>query len=337
MKNKIPEHIIISRTDNIGDVVLSLPVAGVLKNKFPNCKITFMGNAYSRDIIESCEHVDQFLDFKELLNIQEIAAIKIIQQQKADAIIHVFPNKKLTHLAKEAKIPMRIATTNRLYHWGTCNKLVRLSRKSSPHHEAQLNIKLLAPFGIKESFKLTDIPNYYGITNIKPLPQEFSKLFAKDKFNLILHPKSKGSAREWGLNNFDALIKNLYPEKIKIFVTGTLEEGKEMQELFKNNAEIVDLTGRLTLSELISFIANADGMIAASTGPLHLAAALKIKTIGLYAPMRPIFPTRWAPLGKNASFIVHEKTCFECKKSNVCKCIQSITPLEVKRKLLSII
>jgi len=337
MKVKIPEHIIISRTDNIGDVVLSFPVAGILKSKFPNCKISFLGNSYSRDIIEACEHIDQFLDFKELLNNQEITAIKIIHQQKADAIIHVFPNKKLARLAKEAGIPMRIATTNRLYHWGTCNKLVRLSRKSSPFHEAQLNIKLLAPFGIKESFKLTDIPNYYGLTNIKPLPERFTKLIAKDKFNLILHPKSKGSAREWGLQNFDALIKNLYPEKIKIFVTGTLEEGKEMQKLFKNNPEIVDLTGQLNLSELISFIANADGMIAASTGPLHLAAALKIKTIGLYAPMRPIFPMRWAPLGKNASFIVHEKICFKCKKSKDCECIQSITPLEVKGRLMSII
>jgi len=50
--------------------------------------------------------------------------------------------------------------------------------------------------------------------------------------------------------------------------------------------------------EFVSFIAHADGMIAASTGPLHIAAAMNKIALGIYAPMRPIFPTRWAPLGK---------------------------------------
>ena len=46
-----------------------------------------------------------------------------------------------------ARIAERIGTTNRIYHWRYCNELVRLSRRNSVYHEAQLNLRLLAPLG----------------------------------------------------------------------------------------------------------------------------------------------------------------------------------------------
>lgn len=88
---------------------------------------------------------------------------------------------------------------------------------------------------------------------------------------------------------------------------------------------------------MISFIAQIDGVLAASTGPLHIAAALGKHAIGLYAPMRPIHPGRWAPLGKKATFLVKEKYCSKCRNSNRCECIESITAEEVKEQFLKII
>jgi heptosyltransferase-3 len=66
---------------------------------------------------------------------------------------------------------------------------------------------------------------------------------------------------------------------------------------------IVDMTGKMTLPQLISFISNADGLIASGTGPLHIAAMAGINTLGLFPSVRPIHPGRWAPLGKKAGFM----------------------------------
>lgn len=64
----------------------------------------------------------------------------------------------------------------------------------------------------------------------------------------------------------------------------------------------------MNLKQFISFIAAADGLIAASTGPLHIAAALGKVALGIYPPIKPMHPPgRWAPLGKNASYLVLEK------------------------------
>src|SRR5664280_1350728 len=238
---------------------------------------------------------------------------------EADVIIHVYPVKEIQKLAKAAKIPLRIGTSHRWYSWLYCNKLIHYSRKNSNLHEAQLNLKLLEPLGITREFTLSEIPNYYGLSKLTSSPLHHGTMAP---FKLILHPKSKGSAREWGLENYTKLIHLLPPEKYRISVTGTKEEGALMKEfLDQHSGRVQDMTGKLSLAELLTFINSSDGLIAASTGPLHIAAALGKRAIGIYAPMRPIFPERWAPLGKNATYLVLEKKCDDCRKTGDCKCI----------------
>ncbi|HTX88802.1 MAG TPA: glycosyltransferase family 9 protein [Bacteroidales bacterium] len=323
------KKIIVSRTDNLGDVVLTLPVAGLIKKYFPDVTLLFLGKSYTRPLLESCVHVDEFLDW-DLLSADREASEKIRNLQ-ADAVVHVFPVKEIARLARKAGIPLRIGTSHRWYHWLNCNKLVHYSRKNSALHEAQLNLKLLEPLGITQSLTLKEIPAYYGLkVQADRLPS------AGGAMHLILHPKSKGSAREWGLDHYAQLVRLLPAEKFKIYITGTREEGLMMKDLFAELGDRVsDMTGKFTLSELIRFIASCDALVAASTGPLHIAAALGKKTVGIYAPMRPIFPQRWAPLGENAGYLSLDKKCKKCRGKKECECIRSITPQEVASKLLT--
>ncbi len=328
------QRIIISRTDSIGDVVLTLPLAGILKKYMPKSYIFFLGSAYTKDVVDCSEHIDEFIDWTSLSHLPEKEAVKMIQTYKADIILHVFPCKKIAILAKKAKIEYRIGTTNRIYHWFNCNKLVRLSRKNSNLHESQLNTKLLQSLEIEKDFNLTQITSFYGLSEIKILPEAFNGLLDKEKFNLILHPKSKGSAREWGLNNFAKLIEILPKDKYKIFISGTSDEAALMQsEILDKNDKITDLCGKMSLAEFISFIAQADGLIAASTGPLHIAAALGKTALGIYPPIKPMHPGRWKPVGKNAAYFVKNQTCNDCKKTNDCHCMKSILPEEIKEYL----
>ena len=86
------QKIIISRTDSIGDVILTVPLAGILKQKFPNSIISFLGKTYTKSIIDCCEHIDEFLNWDE---IQKTGFLT-----EYDTIIHVFPNKVIAKLAK---------------------------------------------------------------------------------------------------------------------------------------------------------------------------------------------------------------------------------------------
>ena len=327
---------IISRSDSIGDVVLTLPVAGVLRSLFPHSRILFLGRSYTEQVVRACEFVDDFINWDELQKLSPDERVRELAAVGADTIIHVFPDPGIAKLAKQAGIPRRIGTTNRLYHWFYCNTLVRLSRKNSPYHEAQLNLKLLRPLGAKKLYTLPEIGGLYGLTKLSPLEPANAALFDREKFNLILHPKSRGHGREWGLDNFKRLAEILPKDRFKIFVTGTAEEGKLVKPLLEY-PHLTDMTGRLSLPQFISFIAGADGLVASGTGPLHLAAALGINSLGLFPPIRPIHPGRWRPIGKRANFFVKHKDCSDCRQSLDCTCIRDIRPDMLREYLLSVL
>jgi len=324
-----PKTILISRTDSIGDVVLTLPMVKVLKDHFQGSRIGFIASEYTRPVINACEYVDFFIDKKSFLEDNET------EGSRADTIIHVFPVKEIALRAKQLMIRRRIGTRNRLFHWYTCNKLVKLSRKNSPLHEAQLNLKLLKGVGIKAEYSKDEIPTLFGLTNLKPLNNHLRTFLKADRFNVIFHPKSQGSAREWGLENFATLASLLPKDRYNILVSGTEKERISLQPMFDLAGDsVTDITGMMNLDQFISFINEADGLVANSTGPLHIAAALGKKALGIYPPIRPMHPGRWAPLGSNSEIFMLNQDCSRCRNNPLsCTCIKAVTPIALADSL----
>lgn len=331
-----PKRIIISRTDAIGDVILTLPLAGLLKKKFSGCSIIFFGVNYTQPVIAACEHVDEFISYDDFRSLDKKEQASFLAALKADALVHVFPRSDIASAAKSAGIKKKIGTTNRLYHWWTCDTLIKLGRKNSDLHEAQLNTKLLKSFGIIAPSQRDELKNYFGLTKIKSLPEKFQNNLSAGKFNIILHPKSHVSAREWSLERYAELIQLLPSEKFNIIITGSEKEKPLLAEWIKSLPDsVLDCTGKMNLEEFISFINQSDGLVAASTGPLHIAAALKKNALGIFPPIRPMHPGRWAPIGEHVEALVMNKSCSDCrKKPKACHCMNEITSEEAARKIL---
>ena len=173
-------------------------------------------------------------------------------------------------------------------------------------HEAQLNTKLLAPLGITNAFSLAELATYAGFNPGTPLPERLKTYCPPGKKLLVLHPKSQGSAREWPLEQFMSLAHQVNENEYTVVFTGTEKEGLLFRNLIPSKPNVHDLTGQMTLPELISFIAASDFLVAASTGPLHLAGLTNIQAIGLFSLQRPIHAGRWKPLG-NKVIILEEK------------------------------
>ena len=328
------KNLIISRTDGIGDVVLTLPVAGLMKKLHPGVKIWFVGRSYTAQVISACEHIDNFINWDDLSGLALHEKIEYFTSLHADAIVHVFPNRELAKIAYHSRIKIRVGTSHRFNHWLYCNRLVHVGRKRSPLHEAQLNARLFRPLGVKGITSLEELASLMGLVKTVELDEAYSRLLDPARFNIILHPKSKGSAREWGLDNFSELIRLLPGDRYKIFISGSSEDGMALQSHIRSwGNNVTDITGMMPLAQFIAFINKADGLVAASTGPLHIAAALGKVAVGLYAPMRPIHPGRWAPLGPRAGYLVLDKQCRLCRHDSRCACIESINPMDVLLKL----
>jgi ADP-heptose:LPS heptosyltransferase len=306
-------------------------MAGYLKSIWPETEIFFVGKKYTQPIIALSKYVDRFLDREELISNPTLLA-----GLNADAVVFVYPDKELARVARKSGIPLRIGTSHRSFHWLYCNRLVNFSRSTSNLHESQLNFKLLKPLGLETEVGLDKISSYYGFRWPELDTEKFKGLIDPDKLNVIFHPKSKGSAREWPLVNYKQLAQQLPKDKFQVFITGSLDEGKrilaENPDFFLDNPSI-DLTGKFTLEEFVSFITAVDGIVACSTGPLHIAAALGKSVAGIYPPIRPMHPGRWKPIGEKVEVFSLDKNCNDCRKSTDCACINAISVNQLAKAL----
>jgi ADP-heptose:LPS heptosyltransferase len=92
----------------------------------------------------------------------------------------------------------------------------------------------------------------------------------------------------------------------------------------------------MDLSGFIAFIAASDVLVAASTGPLHIAAALGKAAIGIYPPIRPMDFGRWGPLGPEASSFSLVKSCTDCRdEPQQCICMQGIEAEDIAEEIVS--
>ncbi|NJL11925.1 MAG: glycosyltransferase family 9 protein [Microscillaceae bacterium] len=322
------KRILLSRTDNLGDVLLTLPLAGYLKAHWPEVELGFIGKAYTQGLVQACTHIGTFFDRESILH-----QPGLLTDFRADALVMVFPDEAVLRAAYQAQIPIRIATGHRWETWRYANRRVNFSRSRSKAHEAQLNFKLLKPLGLPTDVDLSQIPAWYGLQALAPLPSALARILQDARFKLVLHPKSKGSAREWGLENYYQLALGLPAQDFQIFVTGVAEEGEKVrQEKPELLAlpHVMDVSGQLSLPELLRFLSECDGLLACSTGPLHIASALGKHTLGLFMPRRPMHPGRWQPVGRKAAYLVKEKDCYRCKGQNWCACIEEIRVEEVR-------
>ncbi len=297
-------RVLVSRTDRIGDVVLSLPLCGLLRERL-DAHVTFLGAPYTRAVLEASDVVDEVMEWDEAAGADAQRAL--VESARADVVLHVFPRPSVAAAAWRAGVAQRVGTSHRLYHWLYCNRLESLGRKRSALHEAQLDVRLARGLLGDEAVALTPdaLAPYARLTPRVGVPAPVASLLGGDRFTLVLHPRSLGSAREWPLDRYRALVDALPPDRFRVLVTGRREEGDELRGwLATLPPHAHDVTGRLTLAELIAVLAAADGAIACSTGPLHVAAALGTPTLGLYPRTPPMHPGRWSPLGERAETLV---------------------------------
>lgn len=324
----IPSRIILSRPDAIGDAVVTLTTAGWIKHHAPATDITVIARRYAAPVWACSAHIDHLILLDELQEAGEGAAIERLRSLNADAIVHVFPHREVARWTKAAGIPRRIGTSHRWWHWITCNERVNFSRKRSLLHEAQLNIKLLEPFGIPVPATIDELVPHLGFRVPPPSP-EVGALLRPGVKHLVLHPLL-GSGVGWGLKNFSRLVRTLDPRRWQVIVTGTkTEAGRYRNALPLDLPHVTDAGGSLDLEAMIQLIGACDAFVSASTGPLHIAAACGIKTIGLFSMRRPIFPHRWAPIGRDVHVLVSDPACARCASGAACDCIMRIAPERV--------
>src|ERR1035437_769966 len=144
-----PKNLLIVRTDRIGDVVLSLPLAELVKKLYPDCRITFLLKNYTKSLAEGHPFIDNILILNEKNNkISLLNNIRQIKKNSYDVAIVVYPTFITSLIIFLSGIHKRIGTG---YRWYSIlfNSNVYEHRKNALRHELEYNVNLLKYFGIE--------------------------------------------------------------------------------------------------------------------------------------------------------------------------------------------
>ncbi len=150
-----------------------------------------------------------------------------------------------------------------------------------------------------------------------------------------------GPAKCWPPENLAAFIK-LVIEKTgtNIVLFGTDAESSQAMERERAQPDrIKNLAGKTSIGQMAAVMKRCRAVVANDSGPLHIAAALGVKTIALFGPTDP---NRTAPLAENVRVIYNDADCAPCFKRECpsdfqCMNMKDITPEAVFEEINKII
>ena len=144
--------------------------------------------------------------------------------------------------------------------------------------------------------------------------------------------------KRWTIENFARLSDWLYDKKIVPVMIGggdvDLQRAAEIESLTEIPA--LNLVGKTNLMQLTSIIKNAKFVVGGDTGPVHLAAGLKVKTVML---MGPTDANRNGAFGQSENSIEVDRDCKGCWRRACPKnedCLEKISVEQVQEKILKL-
>ncbi len=331
--------ILVIRNDKIGDFMLAWPAFALLKKQFPNAEVTALVPAYTADMARQCQWIDKLLiDNKPApLLSSAIELSRRIKQNNYNLSISLFSELRTSLALFLAGIPNRVGPATKIAQV-FLNNTLRQNRSSSIKPEYEYNIDLVRYYvnslGMKPA--QTPSPPFLSFDNhTQELKQQIiKKTSMTDNDTLIyIHPGTGGSAVNLSLEQY-AKFATLLSEQNNIYFIITAgpeekEHAEKLSELLTNvRHHVYHSTGNLV--DFAKFVSICDIFISGSTGPLHIAAALNLKTVAFYPAKKSATSLRWQTIND-----ADKRISFSPEKHNGEHDMETIDPYFCVREVIN--
>lgn len=322
-------RILIIRRDNIGDLVCTTPLFGMLKEVYPNIEIGVLVNSYNVDVLLGNPDVNHVFVYQKLKHscgflkkiiaiVNRIGLVLRIRLWSPDATILAKSNydfhglKFARHIGAKNVIGFMPDKSNQL------NQLPDICLKSpdpKSMHEVEALACLLNPLCVDKAIGPLRV-FVDGST-----AAEIKKRLPQAEFRVALHISAREPERRWGCEKFIALVDHLLKSAPNLQIVLFWSPGKADNPLHPGddvaaeriiasapNGRLVAMPTR-NLTELISALSFCNIFIGADGGAMHLAVALNKMILALFEN-KPDKLCHWYPWQAN-SVVLHSnnKAC----------------------------
>jgi heptosyltransferase-1 len=274
------EDVLFVRLRLLGDIIFTIPAIEIFKAHWPQSRVHYVVEERFRELAEIIPGVDHVITvpakpgWRDIRNFRK--TIKGLGIQTA-IDFHSGPTSALLTLASGAARRIGYRTPNR--NWAYTHLLPRRSG-TFPTHSVFNQARLLEKIGIT----VNEIPGFPVLDFSRfPLSERLAAV-ADISPKVVIHLGAGNRFRDWGMENFSALINRLSARQIPVFLIGHKEEEKLRAAALSRIPHTYDFSGTLTIHELLHLIAGAAVYVGADSGPLHLASLTKTPLVGFFGP-----------------------------------------------------
>jgi ADP-heptose:LPS heptosyltransferase len=298
----MPARLLLARPDHLGDVLLTLPAAGLLRHVLPTARVTYLVGQAGKDAASHCPHVDGVLvapfpppdapfDGEEWACI--VARERLRLEGRFDIALVLRPHDPWSAtLVAAAHIPVRLG-----YDHPETRPFLTHALPLSPRRHARLMAVDLATGALEHlGFSARRLPQVSVADCVRPTEGEQIEAAASlreadiDVRPIVLHPGSGWLLKNWPSQRWGTVAAALASRHHTApLVVGGPAEGALVDAVVEaSGRRAVKLNRPLSVGGLAALHRMARLVIATDSGALHLAAMMGTPVVGLYGPADPL-------------------------------------------------
>ncbi len=299
--------ILIIRLGAIGDVVHTTNLYRALKKNYSNIKIHYLTSSLISPLLEEDPDLEKVLTIDSKFKLfssytKEFA--KTLKNEKYDLVINLQPSLKVKALVFLAKIKKQIIYKKNFKEHAVSN-FFSTGLKFFPNMKEEKNLKLYLPKTSTEKAKemLKDLKRPIFVINAEGV-------------------MSKRQGRTYPIEKWIELGNKIQEKYNGTIILNGSKEDKEILSALNSIKNSKNYIGELSLADSCGIISQSDFIISGDSGPLHIATALDVRSIGLYGSM----PVKRTGCFCNGVNIVSSKNCVPCNRRK-CKFLKKTKKL----------
>lgn len=294
-------RILVCRSDNLGDLLLSLPAIKSLRQSFPEADIGLLAKKNNLKLLKT---------FLEGLRIRPISLEETWDGETWDAFVALFCTGAIAARVFLKKVPVRVGQYSKIWSFLLFNQGRRQKRSLAEQSEGNYSYELVQELILRMGGKPVDeIPKV-------ELPEEgdqselASEALAQigihsDSQFVVIHPGMAGSALNLSPEQYAEIIRKMNAKTECLISVGPSKQDQIIWSHLKSELPNLKKISGLELGALKEVFRKSRMVIAPSTGPLHLAHLVGVPVVGLYSPIRAHHARRWKPWGGDQKSVVH--------------------------------
>ncbi len=281
-------RILLTRMKYIGDIVLTTPIIRSVRNAFPDAYIAYMGEKSAVSLLENNPNLNEIIpfDFSRPTIFEQPRVAWELRRRKFDLAIDLFNNPRSALLTRATGADVRVGAERKgrgkLY-------TVQVRDDGKPKTAIEFHNQFIQAVGIeptsdKTEIFLTEDEKREARIYLQWLDYENSPLDITKPI-VGIHPGATWPAKRWLPERF-AELADLIAAKLgaQVILTAGPNDADVIRAVMGHSIANVKVIRNLPLRQLAAIISLGSAYVANDNGTMHISAALRVPTIGIFGP-----------------------------------------------------